>query len=399
MPGHTKPLSDGARRALFLALALSITIFFALAAAGCGSDDSPDESTTASSTPAATTVDSDNTDFDAATIYRNAVPGVISVRSIFGDIDSQPLNASAATGSGSIVSDDGEIVTNAHVITDGEGEDRKVADEVYVEFTAGDVVPAEVIGFDPFADVGLLKVDTEGLDIQPLKLADSDKVVVGEPIAVIGSPFGENQSLSTGVVSQTDRSVRSLTSFQIEGAIQTDAPINPGNSGGPMIDGNGEVIGISQQIKGSSGASDGVGFGVPSNAISRSIDQLRETGEPSYAYIGVSTQALYPQLAEKLGIEAENGALVANVIEDGPAGKAGIRGGEDELTFQGQAYTAGGDVIVSVDGEEVEGAEDLGRIIGGLEPGQTIKLGIVRDGDQESVDVTLSDRPTGNLAG
>ena len=166
-----------------------------------------------------------------------------------------------------------------------------------------------------------------------------------------------------------------------------------------MIDGNGEVIGISQQIKGASGASDGVGFGVPSNAISRSIDQLRETGEPRYAYIGVSTQALYPQLAEKLGIKAENGALVANVIEDGPAGKAGIRGGEDELTFQGQAYTAGGDVIVSVDGEEVQGAEDLGRIIGGLEPGQTIKLGIVRDGDQESVDVTLSDRPTGNLDG
>jgi len=298
-----------------------------------------------------------------------------------------------------VISDSGEVVTNAHVVTDGEGSARKLADEIYIEFTSGDVVPADVIGFDPFADVALLKVDTGGLDIKPLELADSDKVVVGEPIAVIGSPFGENQSLSTGVVSQTDRSVKSLTSFQIEGAIQTDAPINPGNSGGPMIDGNGRVIGISQQIKGASGASDGVGFGVPSNVISHAVEQLRKTGEPKYAFIGVSTQALYPQLADKLGIAADSGALVAEVVPDGPADDAGIKGGDKEITFQGQAYKTGGDVIVSVNGDKVEEADDLGRLIGLLSPGDTAELGVVHDGDKRTVTIELADRPTGNLAG
>lgn len=369
---------------------------------GCSSDSSePAEpaaataTTTSEQTPAtAVTVGSEGQVFNPAKIYADTVDGVISVSSIFGSENAGPFDARAAGGSGFVLSDNGEVVTNAHVITNGEGENRTAADRVFVEFKDGNVVPAEILGFDPFSDVGLLKVDPDAVDLKPLELADSDEVVPGQPVAVIGSPFGEDHSLSTGVVSQTGRSVRSLTDFQIEGAIQTDASINPGNSGGPMLDADGRVIGISQQIQTGSGASNGVGFGVPVNAIKASVDQLRENGEASYAYIGVSTQPLYPQLAEKLGLDAERGAIVAEVVKGGPAEAAGIRGGNDEITFQGGRYTTGGDVVVAADGEPVNRSEDLGRIIGGLRPGDTVSLEIIRDGEPVTVDIELRERPT-----
>lgn len=337
---------------------------------------------------------SDGQVFNPARIYADTVDGVISVSSIFGSENANPFEARAAGGSGFVLNDDGEIVTNAHVITNGEGENRTAAERVFIEFKDGNIVPAEILGFDPFSDVGLLKVDPDAVDLKPLELADSDAVVVGQPVAVIGSPFGEDHSLSTGIVSQTGRSVRSLTDFQIEGAIQTDASINPGNSGGPMLDADGRVIGISQQIQTGSGASDGVGFGVPVNTIKSSVEQLRENGEVSYAFIGVSTQPLYPQLAEKLGLKAERGAIVAEVVEGGPAEEAGIRGGEEEITFQGGRFSSGGDVIVAVDGEEVNRSEDLGRIIAGMRPGDTVELEIIRDGESITVEVQLKERPT-----
>lgn len=378
-------------------LLITLVVLLGLLIVSCGGEDGIKDEPSGTVAPAQAAepveIDSTGEQIDAAGIYRNSVPGVISVRSIFGESNG-PFGVKAAGGSGFVLNEDGELITNAHVITDGEGEDRTPAKQVYVEFYDGNVLPAEILGFDPFADVGLLKVDPDELDLTPLELADSDKVVVGEPVAVIGSPFGEDHSLSTGVVSQTGRSVRSLTDFQIEGAIQTDASINPGNSGGPMLNGEGQVIGISQQIKGGSGASDGVGFAVPSNAIKYSSGRLEEDGEVNYAYIGVSTQPLYPQLAEKLGIDAGYGALVAKVIDDGPAGKAGIEGSEDSILFQGSRYDTGGDVITSVNGEQIEKAADLGRIIGLLEPGETADLGIVRDGKKTSVKVELEERPT-----
>ena len=157
-------------------------------------------------------------------------------------------------------------------------------------------------------------------------------------MAAIGSPFGEQQSLSVGVVSATDRSVESLTQFQIEGAIQTDASINPGNSGGPLLDAGARVVGINQQIETNSGANDGVGFAVPISAVKRSIAQLEHDGEAEYAYIGVSTQALYPQLAGKLGLDTDYGGLLAEVVPGGPADEAGLRGGDGKIRFQAGAY-------------------------------------------------------------
>jgi S1-C subfamily serine protease len=324
--------------------------------------------------------------FDAAAVYREASPGVVTIRSIFDE--------GAAEGSGFVLDADGRIVTNAHVVTDGEGEDRKEAKAVYVEFPDRNVVAATIVGFDPFADVALLKVKPDGFDLHPLELGDDKELVVGQPVAAIGSPFGEQQSLSVGIVSATDRSVGSLTQFQIEGAIQTDASINPGNSGGPLLDAGARVVGINQQIETNSGANDGVGFAVPISAVKRSLAQLERDGSAEYAYIGVSSQALYPQLAEKLGLDADHGGLIAEVVPGGPADEAGLEGGDEKLRFQGVPYEVGGDTILSVEGRPVVEPEDLANEIADFQPGDTVTLDVLHDdGDRERVEVTLGKRP------
>ncbi|HXQ88609.1 MAG TPA: trypsin-like peptidase domain-containing protein, partial [Solirubrobacterales bacterium] len=242
-------------------------------------------------------------------------------------------------------------------------------------------------------DVALLRVDPRGLALRPLPLGDIAKVEVGQPVAAIGSPFGRKQSLSIGVVSAVDRSVGSLTDFQISGAIQTDASINPGNSGGPLLDAGARVIGINQQIETNSGANDGVGFAVPINSVKRSLAQLREDGGAEYAYIGVSSQPLYPQLARKLGLEASFGGLLSEVIAGGPAEDAGLRGGDEKLRFQAVQYRVGGDVILDVDGQQIVGPDDLAKVIAARQPGDTVALTILRDGERKEIELTLGERP------
>jgi S1-C subfamily serine protease len=330
--------------------------------------------------------------FDPVEVYREASPGVVTIRSIF--------PSGGAEGSGFVLDREGRIVTNAHVVTDGQGTDREQADAVFVEFPDRNVLPAEVVGFDPFADVALLEVDPDGFELHPLELGDDRELVVGQPVAAIGSPFGEQQSLSIGIVSATDRSVRSLTQFQIDGAIQTDASINPGNSGGPLLDAAARVIGINQQIETSSGANDGVGFAVPISAVKRSVAQLKRDGTVEYAFIGVSTQALYPQLAARLGIEADYGGLIAEVVEDGPADRAGLQGGEDNLRFQGIPYQVGGDTILAVDGHEVLRPDDLARYIAVHRPGEKATLEVLHeDGSRADVEVVLGERPQADGGG
>ena len=171
-------------------------------------------------------------------------------------------------------------------------------------------MPAKIVGDDPNSDVALLKLQTGGLSLTPLKLGDSESIDVGEPVAAIGSPFGEQQSLTIGVVSAVDRTIESLTRFQIGNAIQTDAAINPGNSGGPLLDAQGRVIGINAQIKSESGGGEGVGFAIPVDAVRRSLDELRARGRVSYGYLGVSSLVLWPQAAERLDLAVRDGAVV-----------------------------------------------------------------------------------------
>lgn len=387
-------------RYLLRAIAVLVALL-ALTLSGCGaSGDGGEED---GGEERRVVVDSRDGAFDPQVVYDAVADGVVTVRSSFDEDEDErpglldPGTPDQGQGSGFVISGDGEIVTNAHVIADGEaggGGTLTPADEIYVQFADRNQVAAEVVGFDPFADIALLEVDPQGLGLQPLDLGSTEEIAVGDHVAAVGSPFGQQQSLSVGVVSAADRSIQSLTRFTINGAIQTDASINPGNSGGPLLDADAEVIGINQQIRTATGASEGVGFAVPVEVAERAIEQLRDDGEVSYAFMGVTTQAVYPQLAERLGLDVDTGALIVEVTDDSPADEAGLRAGEDEIRFQGLEVTIGGDVIVAVEGQELVEDNDLPRIVELLEPGDEVTLEIIRDGEREEIDVTLGERPS-----
>ena len=390
---HRPPRKGTRRRTSIRSVAGGIAALgaAALLIGGCGggSGDSAIRTATVTETTPQVVVQAAEHGFDAAKVYREASPGVVTIRSIFRG------GGGAAEGSGFVLDDSGRIVTNAHVVTDESSGTRKSAKEVFIEFPDRNVVPAEIIGFDPFADVALLNVKPDGFKLHPLELGDDNDLVVGQPVAAIGSPFGEQQSLSVGVVSATDRGVESLTKFQIQGAIQTDASINPGNSGGPLLDAGARVLGINEQIETNSGSNSGVGFAVPVSAIKRSIAQLERDGKAEYAYIGVASQPLYPQLAEKLGLEADHGGLLSEVVPGGPADKAALEAGHEKLRFQAATYETGGDVILSVDGHPVIQPDDLARFIAGKQPGEKVTLEVLRDGKRKQIEVTLGKRPQG----
>ncbi len=336
--------------------------------------------------------------FDASDLYRKRAAGVVTIYALFGD-GPDDADAAASQGSGFVVSEDGYILTNSHVVTTaGEADPSETpvaADSVYVQFRDGERVPAEIVGWDLFDDVGVLKVDPADHPVSPVPLGDSSSVVVGEPVAAIGSPFGQESSLSVGVVSATERSIDSITSgFNLVDAIQTDAPINRGNSGGPMFNADGEVIGINAQIRSESGTAEGVGFAVPINAARRSMEQLVQTGEVRYAWLGVTTQTLTPRLAERFGFAETRGAAVQSVASGSPADRAGLVGGGEETEFEGLPFCPGGDLIVAVDGKPVRSAEDVVRAVNQQRlPGDKIRLTVLRGSKRLKLTATLGDRP------
>jgi S1-C subfamily serine protease len=333
--------------------------------------------------------------FEPASIYDRLAPGVVTVLSIF---DGGPSlledGGEGGQGSGFVLDGDGFIATNAHVVTTARASRAAEADEVYVEFSDGNRVRAEIVGHDPNADVALLKVDPDGLSLTPLRLGESESITVGEPVAAIGSPFGERQSLSIGVISALDRSIQSLTDFEIGDAVQTDAAINPGNSGGPLLDAEGRVLGINAQIKSQSGGGEGVGFAIPVDAVRRSLDELREQGRVDYGYLGVETLTIWPQLAERMDIDVETGALVQQVVDGSPADEAGLEAGGDEVSFQGQTEIAtGGDLIVGVNGKDLTREHDLADEISAHSAGDRVRLELLRDGERRTIEVELGRRP------
>jgi S1-C subfamily serine protease len=330
--------------------------------------------------------------FDPRQIYERLSPGVVTVISIFEGTSLVEAEGEGGQGSGFVLDSRGYVATNAHVVTTG-GADSERAERVFVEFADGNRVPAEIVGDDPNADVALLKIDPAGLELTPLELGDSAGLEVGEPVAAIGSPFGENQSLSIGVISAVDRNIESLTRFQIGNAIQTDAAINPGNSGGPLLDARGRVIGINAQIKSESGGGEGVGFAIPVDTVERSLGELRDDGSVEYGYLGVRALALWPQLAERLDLEVRNGALLDQVEPDSPAEDAGLRGGDSQIEFQATPVPTGGDVILAVDGRALTRRDDLADVISGMSAGESVKLELLRDGERRTVEIELGERP------
>jgi S1-C subfamily serine protease len=335
--------------------------------------------------------------FDPSAIYDRLSPGVVTILSIFnGGSSLLEDGGEGGQGSGFVIDGNGYIATNAHVVTTERSNSTAQADQVYVEFSDGNRVPARIVGDDPNADVALLKVDPENLSLTPLHLGQSHSLSVGEPVAAIGSPFGERQSLSIGVVSALDRTIQSLTQFEIGDAIQTDAAINPGNSGGPLLNAAGRVIGINAQIKSQSGGGEGVGFAIPVDAVRRSLRELRHDGKVDYGYLGVESLTVWPQLAERLGLNVKTGALVQKVVDGSPAADAGLQAGDDEITFQGQDQIAtGGDVIVGVNGKEFTREHDLADEISDHSAGDHVQLSVIRDGRRRTIEVELGSRPAG----
>jgi S1-C subfamily serine protease len=336
--------------------------------------------------------------FDPAAIYRERSVGVVTIFALFaGHADGDP--DAQAQGSGFVVSPDGYVLTNSHVITTAgegvQGSEAEPAETVYVEFSDGDRVSATIVGWDVFDDVGLIRVDPEDHALAPVPLGDSSRVAVGEAVAAIGSPFGQTGSLAVGVVSATKRSVSSLTSdYSVVDAIQTDAPINRGNSGGPLFNARGEVIGINAQIRSESGNAEGVGFAIPINAARRSMEQLIETGRVRYSWVGVQTQTLTPSVADALGYPEQQGALVQTVVPGSPAEAAGLRGGDERITVEGVEIQRGGDLIVAINGQAIDSTEALIRIVAGeLFPGQSAEFDVLRDGRRTTIELVLGDRP------
>ena len=351
------------------------------------------ESAAAPTTSVTTTLPARRTGagFDPERLYAARAPGVVTIYANLG-ADGQ------AQGSGFVVDDKGVILTNAHVITNVAESRTNVqgARAVYVEFADGERVTATVVGWDLFSDVGVIRVSPKDHALDLVPLGNSATVVVGEPVAAIGSPFGKQTSLSVGVVSATGRSIDSLTAggFAVSNAIQIDAPINRGNSGGPLFDGEGRVIGINAQIQSTTGNAEGVGFAIPIDLARRALDQLLRTGRVRYAYIGVSTQDVTPGIARRFSLGAERGALVTQVEEGSPAAAAGVRGGTRTEAFNGKDVTLGGDVIVAIGGSKIESADDVSRLVTtDLTPGQTVTFTVVRGTKRVKLDVTLADRP------
>ncbi len=338
--------------------------------------------------------------FQPAQIFARRSAGVVTIISYF-DSASLP-DARAGQGSGFVVSANGVILTNAHVITTaGQGQLGKAAPArtVYVQFADGDRVSASVVGYDLFDDVGVIKVDPARHALDPVPLGNSSRTVVGEPVAAIGSPFGNADSLSVGVVSAIRRSIPSLTTrYNLVDAIQTDAPINHGNSGGPLFDAHGDVIGINAQIRSSGTGSgfEGVGFAVPIDSARRSMQQLLRNGSVRYAYVGITTEDLTPAIAKKFGYAATHGALIDSFATDGSAGRrAGLRAGTRDVLYEGLAVKVGGDAIVAINGIPVTNAEDVVRIVAErLVPGEIARFTVVSGTKRRVVPVTLDRRPS-----
>jgi S1-C subfamily serine protease len=282
-----------------------------------------------------------------------------------------------ATGSGFVVDKDGTIVTNAHVV-DG-------AESVTVSFEeGGEEIEAEVKGVDTSSDLAVLKIDpSEVEDLAVLPLGDSSKVEVGDAVVAIGNPFGYSRTVTTGIISGLQREITAPDGFQISNVLQTDASINPGNSGGPLLDSQGRVIGVNSQIATGGGqGSVGIGFAVPVNTVKQLLPQLKEGGDIERAYLGINMSDVTAEAAEQLDLPVEEGALIVETVSGGPAEEAGLRGSAES-----------GDLLVKVDGEEITNADDVAAAIADNGPGDSVEVEYYRDGELETAEVELGERP------
>jgi len=319
-------------------------------------------------------------------IYERTAPGVVQINSSSASGVSLPTGR--ALGSGFVVDKAGHIVTNYHVI--------RGADEIRVGFSNQDSLEAELVGTDQSTDLAVLRVDASATALTPLPLGDSDKVRVGDPVVAIGNPFGLDRTVTAGIVSALQRLITAPNQFTIDHVIQTDAPINHGNSGGPLLNDRGQVIGVNTQIEtgGVAGGNVGIGFAVPSNTVKDVVAQILRNGRVDHAHLGIFGQAVTSEVADTYNLPVEKGVLVAEVADGSGAEKAGLEGGETEVVVAGETYTLGGDIIVAFEGKPIASVEELRDAIAQHEPGEKVRLTVVRGDKRTGVNVTLGRQPS-----
>src|SRR5262245_14096983 len=325
----------------------------------------------------------DASGFTPGQIYRQNHQGVVEITVSTAQQTPMGNQEAEAQGSGFVIDSDGHIVTNDHVVDN--------SDSVSVRFWNGNTYDASVVGTDPSTDLAVIKVDAPSSLLHPVSFGDSSNVQVGDPVVAIGSPFGLEETVTSGIVSALHRQIQALNKFTINDAIQTDAAINHGNSGGPLFNAAGQVIGVNSQIAGDTGANVGIGFAIPSDTVRSIADTLISSGKVEHAYLGVSVQAIPASVAHDLGLTA--GVEITEVRSGTPAQKAGLKGSTGKKFVQGTQYATGGDVITAIDGQKVETSEDVQLAIDSHHPGDTIELTYWRNGDTHTVSIKLATRP------
>ena len=327
------------------------------------------------------------TDEDATLIdlYVKVNPAVVSIITYAGQEDS---GLPSGQGSGFLIDDKGNIVTNAHVVHG--------AEEIDVIFSDESVRSAELVGEDFHSDLAVVHVESMPSEIVPLPLGEMEEIAVGQTVLAIGNPFGLGGSLTRGIVSALGRTIPALTPFSIPQAIQTDAAINPGNSGGPLLNLEGEVIGVNAQIEtnGTTRSNLGVGFAIPVSILERVIPELIENGEFEWAWLGVRGGSVTPAIVEAMNLNIEDGAYIAAVDPDGPSSKAGVLGADETINNENRQVEIGGDIITAIDDTPVNSFGDLLIYISlNTSPGQEVKLTILRDGETKEITLNMGKRP------
>lgn len=336
-----------------------------------------------------------------AEVYQQASQSVVAISVTIAatpttqsEIPSSPLQMpevnpnSFSEGSGFVLDIQGHIITNAHVV-DG-------ATRIEVEFFDGTLTRAEIVGLDRDSDVAVIKVNLPAEQLVPLVLADSDALEIGQSVLAIGSPFGERWTLTQGIISALDRSIRGLNEYSIGGAIQTDAAINPGNSGGPLLNLRGEVIGVNSQIESRTGSFAGIGFAIPSNLVQNVARQLIEQGYVQYSYLGIQGGDVSLRMIEALNLPANlRGVVVSQALGGGPAARAGLQNAGDLVEVDGLRVPRQVDVITAINGQPLRGIADLiAYLAKNTRPGDDVTLTVLRNGSETlTLTVRLTPRP------
>jgi S1-C subfamily serine protease len=321
-------------------------------------------------------------------LYRQVNPSVVNIITY---TDQGSFETSTGQGSGFVYDTEGRIVTNSHVVHG--------SDAIEVIFTDNTTLTADLIGEDLHSDLAVIQVSGMPQGVQPLSLGDINEVAVGQTVVAIGNPFGLGGTLTRGIVSALGRNIPALTAFSIPQSIQTDAPINPGNSGGPLLNLRGQVIGVNAQIETSDGSrvNSGIGFAIPVSIVERVVPSLIDNGEYVWGWLGVMGGTINPAMIQAMDLPVNKGAYISQVVQDGPADRAGLRGSQDEVTVEGRRTEIGGDIIVAINGQPVTSFDDILIYIAlNTQPGQEVTLTIVRDGQTQDIKLTLAPRPTGS---